>query len=129
MRVIADAGRLQAEIGGRRLAADREQQVRAFDDVLLIARRRRARARARDRPRRAPPWCSRGCVTPSWRELLEHDLGQLGVVLAERLRRLDHRDARAEPAVRLRQLQADGAAADDDQIVAGAPDCRRSSRW
>ena len=37
--VVADAGRLEAEIGGRRLAAGGEQQVAAFDDVLLAADR------------------------------------------------------------------------------------------
>ena len=47
----------------------------------------------------------------------DDDRGQFGVVLAEGGKRLDDRDLRAQPAVRLRQFDADRPAADDDQMV------------
>ena len=50
-------------------------------------------------------------------QALQHHLGHLGVVLAQRLQRLEHGDAAAEAQVGLRQLQPDRAAADDDQVV------------
>ena len=42
-------------------------------------------------------------------QALQDHLGQLGIVLAQRLQRLEHGDAAAEPQVRLGQLQADRA--------------------
>ena len=50
-------------------------------------------------------------------QALQHHLRQLRIVLAERLQRLEHGDAAAEPQMGLGQLQADRAAADDDQMV------------
>ena len=35
--VVADAGCFEAEVGGRRLASQCEQQMAALDDVLLAA--------------------------------------------------------------------------------------------
>ena len=54
---------------------------------------------------------------PSSRSAFQHDGGQLRVVLAHRLEAFEHGDAAAEPQVRLRQLDADRPAADDDQVL------------
>ena len=56
-------------------------------------------------------------VTPSRASCVEHDRGAFRVVLGERLRRLQHGDLGAEPAERLRQLEPDRAAADDDEML------------
>src|SRR3546814_15366561 len=45
-----------------------------------------------------------------------HQLGQLRVVLGQDLHHFENRHPRAQPPVRLRQLGADRAAADDDQM-------------
>ena len=59
-----------------------------------------------------------------------HKIGELGIILGqERRQRLDHRHARAEPAMRLRQLAPDRPAADDEQVLADARRGRRRSRW
>ena len=50
-------------------------------------------------------------------EALDQQLGQLRIVLGQHARGLEHGDARAEPAMRLRHLEADRAAADDDQML------------
>src|SRR5262249_13003800 len=50
-------------------------------------------------------------------ELLDDEPGELWILVAERLLRLQHDDARAEPAVGLRQLQPHRAAAEHDQAM------------
>ena len=94
-----------------------EEQVGAIDDCLarallgdVHAIRRRRRLDALDDAR------SRGCSMPSARKLLEHDLGSSGSSLPARAG-LDHGDAAAEAAMRLRQLQPVRPAAEDDEVV------------
>ena len=54
------------------------------------------------------------------RERVEHDRGAFRIFLAERRRRFEHRDLGAEPAERLRELEPDRPAADDDQMLGRA---------
>ena len=54
---------------------------------------------------------------------------QLGIVARQERAGIDHRDRGAEPAMRLRQLDADRPAADHDQMLRQARGWRRSSRW
>src|SRR5262245_38460621 len=50
-------------------------------------------------------------------QALQHHLGYLWVILAQRLHGLQHGDAAAQAQIGLGKLQTDGAAADDDQMV------------
>ena len=62
-------------------------------------------------------------------EAADDDRGELGIVLGEEVGRLQHGDARAESAMRLRHLQADRPAADHDQMARAACDWRTPFRW
>ena len=100
--------------------AGRDQQMRCPRSSPRPARldhdlrpcRRRAPTRATLTPARI--------TTPSRASCVEHDRGAFRIVLGERRRGLQHRHLRAEPAMRLRQLEADRPAADDDEMLGAA---------
>ena len=54
------------------------------------------------------------------RQLVEHDRGAFRIVLGERRRGLEHGHLRAEPPVRLRELEPDRPRADDDEMLRAA---------
>ena len=114
-RPVLDAGGLQIERVDVRPPPGRHQQVGALDGFLGVAGEHDFDALAQ------PPHAldldaaaDRDALT---RERVEHDGGAFGILLAERLRRVQHGDLGAEPAERLRQFEPDRAAAEHDQML------------
>src|SRR5262249_30327736 len=98
---------------GVRPAAGRDQEMAALDlaiavndDLDLCT----GAFDARDRDLAAD-------VDALTRKRVEHDRRAFAILARERLRRFQHRDGSAEAAKGLRELEADGARADDDQVL------------
>ena len=112
--VASDTGLLEREAVGVRFAAGRDQEMAAFDRRLALADDhldlciRAFDARHRD---------VAADVNALARERVEHDRRAFAVLARERLSRLQHRDRGAEAAKSLSELEADGARADDDQVL------------
>src|SRR5262249_45829197 len=111
--VAGDAGLLEAEAVGVRPAAGRDQEMAALDlatavndDLDLWT----GAFDARDRDLAAD-------VDALARERVEHDRRAFAVLARERLRGSQPRDRGAEAAKGLRELEADGTRADDDQML------------
>ena len=115
-RVVRDAGGVELEPVDRRLAPGGNQQKASFDRLLAartVERDRHAAARVLD-SRDLDAGADNDALAL---ELIEHDRGAFGIVLGERRCRFQHGHFAAEPAERLRHLQADRPGADNDETV------------
>src|SRR5882672_7364930 len=116
-RIGGDAGSLEAEVVGVRRAADGEQHVAALGDRLaVLAFEADDHAAAFPRERHA---LGAGADHDAFALENGADLGGDVVVFArqELAELLDHGDPGAEAAVGLRELEADVAAAHDDEVL------------
>src|SRR3954453_9726252 len=115
--VLGDPGALEAEIVGVRHAADCEQQVRAAHarfTFLALEADRNAVSFARE----AQAFGARAHGDAFGLEDFPDRLRHVLVLARDQPRRhLDDRHARAEAAVHLAELEADVAAADDDEVL------------
>ena len=115
-RLIADAGGVEIEIFQIRAAAGRDEKMSAFDrllgsfgdDVDLNARQHAAHL----------PDLHTGAQRDAFAgERVEHDGCAFRIGIGQRRRRVEHGDFGAEPAKRLRQLEADGIRANDNEMA------------
>ena len=107
--------RLQPEVVGAHAAADRDEQLVAGQRLAVLQRDRHAAvvARARPPPPRADPQLDAAPLQP-----LRHLHARERLLARDQaVGRLDQRHARAERGPRLRQLHADDAAAEHEQLA------------
>src|ERR1043166_4051185 len=109
-----DAGSSKVEAVEVRAPAGRDKQMARLDRLLLVRRRHDdAQLRAAFDAQNAGAGTDADALA---RELIEQDRGAFRIVVGERGRGFDDRDARAETAERLRHFETDRAGADDDEL-------------